>query len=156
MEYYCRCNSPIGPLWLGEKDRLLSLLVFSEEDSRLQGYVLNKTPFLEEVERELKEYFAGQRKLFQIPLATKGTDFQQKVWQELQAIPYGETRSYKDVADRIQSPKGSRAVGLANNRNPISIIIPCHRVVGQNGKLTGYAGGLDSKQYLLELEQKYA
>lgn len=156
MEYYCRCNSPIGPLCLGEKDRLLSLLVFSEEDSRLQGYVLNKTPFLEEVERELKEYFAGQRKLFQIPLATKGTDFQQKVWQELQAIPYGETRSYKDVADRIQSPKGSRAVGLANNRNPISIIIPCHRVVGQNGKLTGYAGGLDSKQYLLELEQKYA
>ncbi len=156
MKYVCQHDSPIGPLYLGEENGLLSLLVFRENDPRLQGYVSRSTPTLERVKVELEEYFAGKRHRFDVPLRVKGTDFQTRVWQELQVIPYGETRSYKDIAEKVESPKGSRAVGLANNKNPISIIIPCHRVVGQNGKLTGYAGGLDAKSYLLDLEQDHA
>ncbi|HHT68799.1 MAG TPA: methylated-DNA--[protein]-cysteine S-methyltransferase [Firmicutes bacterium] len=152
---FCQYDSPIAPLWLGEENGRLSLLVFSKDDSRLQGYVDGTTPLLEQAKKQLDEYFSGRRKQFEIPLVLHGTEFQQRVWRELQAIPYGQTHTYKEVAVRVECPKGSRAVGLANNRNPISIIIPCHRVVGQNGKLTGYAGGLDSKQHLLDLEQRY-
>ena len=105
-----------------------------------------------EVKRQLNEYFRGERKKFDLPLALCGTPFQLKVWEALQTIPYGETRSYKEIAIQVGSPKGCRAVGMANNKNPIPIIIPCHRVVGGNGKLVGYAGGLDKKEYLLEVE----
>ena len=105
-----------------------------------------------EVIRQLKEYFAGKRREFSLPLSPAGTEFQKKVWSVLQEIPYGETRTYKEIAGRCGNEKACRAVGMANHVNPIGIVIPCHRVVGSSGKMVGYAGGLDKKQYLLELE----
>jgi methylated-DNA-[protein]-cysteine S-methyltransferase len=102
--------------------------------------------------RQLNEYFAGTRREFDLPLRSQGTQFQQRVWRELAAIPYGQTWSYGDLAARIGKPSASRAVGLANGRNPISILVPCHRVIGANGSLTGYGGGLERKQWLLEHE----
>ena len=107
---------------------------------------------LKTLSSELDEYFAGTRKTFTVPVAPQGTPFRQQVWQALQTIPYGETISYKQLAEKINSPKAIRAVGGANHNNPISIIIPCHRVIGANGKLVGYGGGLDVKEFLLELE----
>ena len=104
--------------------------------------------------KQLEEYFAGKRKQFDVPLRLVGTEFQQAVWNELLAIPYGETRSYKQIAHGIGKPAACRAVGMANNKNPISIIIPCHRVIGSNGALVGYGGGLDMKRKLLALEQE--
>ena len=103
--------------------------------------------------KQLGEYFTGARKSFDLPLAPRGTDFQKAVWKALQDIPYGETRSYKQIAETIKSPKACRAVGMANNKNPIWIIIPCHRVIGADGSLTGYGGGLDMKEKLLKLEK---
>lgn len=105
--------------------------------------------------QELDEYFQGKRKTFDIPLRTHGTPFQEKVWAALRAIPYGEVRSYKEVAEAIGHPKAYRAVGMANNANPIFIIVPCHRVIGSNGSLTGYGGGLPMKKALLSLEKKH-
>lgn len=110
--------------------------------------------FVKKIKSQLDEYFAGKRTVFSIDYMLKGTDFQLKVWDALSKIPYGETRSYKEVATKVGNPKAARAIGMANNKNPISIIIPCHRVIGSNKKLTGYAGGLDMKKGLLELEQK--
>ena len=104
---------------------------------------------------ELQEYLAGKRTAFDIPLAPAGTEFQRAVWKALQNIPYGQTRSYADIAAVVGNPKATRAVGSANNRNPIAVLIPCHRVVGSNGKLTGYAGGLALKQRLLDLERAH-
>ena len=104
--------------------------------------------------KQLEEYFAGKRQVFDLPLDMQGTDFQKKVWQSLCDIPYGETRSYKQIAEQIGSPKACRAIGNANNANPISVIVPCHRVIGANGKLVGYAGGLDLKQELLNIEKQ--
>ena len=101
---------------------------------------------------QLSEYFAGKRMVFDIPLAPYGTGFQEKVWKALQKIPYGETRSYRQIAEAVNSPKACRAVGMANNKNPIWIIIPCHRVIGADGSLTGYGGGLEMKEKLLRLE----
>ncbi|NCO45642.1 MAG: methylated-DNA--[protein]-cysteine S-methyltransferase, partial [Vibrio sp.] len=103
--------------------------------------------------KQLDEYFSGKRTIFTLPLAAKGTEFQQSVWQALCKIPYGETWNYQQIAEAIGNPKAVRAVGLANGRNPISIIVPCHRVIGKSGKLTGYAGGLNRKASLLELER---
>ena len=103
--------------------------------------------------RQLEEYFTGHRTQFELPLAPKGTDFQHRCWQALQAIPYGETRSYADQALAIQKPNAVRAVGTANGANPLSIVVPCHRVIGKSGKLTGYAGGLDRKENLLKWEK---
>ncbi len=108
------------------------------------------------VEEQLAAYFAGERRTFDVPVAATGTDFQQRVWSALRDIPYGQTRSYRDIAECIGAPKAVRAVGLANGRNPISIIVPCHRVVGANGSLTGYGGGLANKQLLLDLERRVA
>lgn len=108
---------------------------------------------LKEAAAQLDAYFSGSLRHFSVPLAPKGSTFQKAVWQALLAIPYGETRSYKDIAQTVGSPKGFRAVGMANNKNPLAIFIPCHRVVGANGALTGYAGGLDMKKYLLDLEE---
>ncbi|WP_104403133.1 methylated-DNA--[protein]-cysteine S-methyltransferase [Vibrio penaeicida] len=102
--------------------------------------------------KQLTEYFEGSRKTFDVPLAAKGTDFQKQVWQTLTQIPFGETWSYQDLANTIGNPKAVRAVGLANGKNPISVIVPCHRVIGKSGKLTGYAGGLERKEALLKLE----
>lgn len=109
---------------------------------------------VEEAEGQLKEYFEGKRTAFSLPLLPEGTAFQQKVWKALETIPYGETRSYKEIAELAGCPQGFRAVGMANNRNPISIVIPCHRVIGADGGLVGYGGGLHLKKQLLDLEQR--
>lgn len=117
------------------------------------GGIDRETPLLRETARQLNEYFAGCRRVFDLPLRPTGTPFQQKVWQALQTIPYGQTRSYQEIAGQIGNFKACRAVGYANHNNPIAIIIPCHRVIGKSGRLTGYAGGLELKERLLRLEQ---
>lgn len=116
---------------------------------------LEKTPLLEEAERQLNQYFQGKRESFDLPLFYEGTQFQVSVWEALLTIPYGETRSYGEIAKQIGNPKAPRAVGLANNRNPIAIIIPCHRVIGADGSLVGFGGGLHFKRFLLDLEQRW-
>lgn len=108
----------------------------------------------EKAVKQLKEYFLGQRKKFDLPLNFKGTDFQIKVWKELEKIPYGETRTYKEIGINVGCPKGARAIGNSNNKNPFIIVIPCHRVIGSNGKLVGYAKGLEIKKYLLDFEKE--
>lgn len=143
--------SPVGPLTLTQEDQALTGLHFGEHPQ--QG-AEGPTPLLEEAARQLEEYFAGQRKEFSLPLAPKGTEFQLRVWQALLQIPYGETRSYGELAAMVGNPKACRAVGGANHRNPLSILIPCHRVVGTGGSLTGYAGGLNVKEFLLKLESE--
>ena len=143
--------SPVGPLTLTQEDQALTGLHFGEHPQ--QG-AEDPTPLLEEAARQLEEYFAGQRKVFSLPLAPKGTEFQLRVWQALLQIPYGETRSYGELAAMVGNPKACRAVGGANHRNPLSILIPCHRVVGTGGSLTGYAGGLAIKEFLLKLESE--
>ncbi|MCD8180046.1 MAG: methylated-DNA--[protein]-cysteine S-methyltransferase [Firmicutes bacterium] len=120
--------------------------------SRVDG-IEEKTPLIERAASEIDEYLKGERREFDLPLSVSGTEFQKAVWRELQKIPYGETRSYGDIAKSMGNPKARRAVGTANNRNKIMIIIPCHRVIGANGHLTGYAGGLDMKKRLLDIEK---
>jgi methylated-DNA-[protein]-cysteine S-methyltransferase len=115
-----------------------------------------ETPLLKKASIQLQEYLDGKRKTFDLPLAPQGTEFQQNVWKALQEVPYGKTYSYKDIAENIGNIKACRAVGMANNKNPILILIPCHRVIGSNGKLVGYAAGLDIKEKLLELEKQNA
>lgn len=145
----------IGRIGIEENGAAITKLYFSRENA-LQTAVLNETELLKKAGIQLQEYFAGKRRSFDLPLAPEGTPFQQKVWKALLEIPYGETRSYGDIARNIGQEKASRAVGMANNKNPIAIIIPCHRVVGSNGKLVGYAGGLDIKKQLLNLEKQSA
>lgn len=116
------------------------------------SFEMNETSLLKNAAMQLNEYLDGKRNSFDLPLNPKGTEFQKKVWAALCDIPYGETRSYKQIAEAVDNPKGCRAVGMANNKNPIMIFIPCHRVVGSDGSLTGYAGGLDMKEKLLSLE----
>ncbi|MCL2564110.1 MAG: methylated-DNA--[protein]-cysteine S-methyltransferase [Oscillospiraceae bacterium] len=140
-------NSPIGPLYIAERDGAISHLVFSPLTAEER-----ETPLLKQCAAQLDAYFAETLRDFDLPLAPAGTEFQRRVWQTLQTIPYGTTWSYKMLAEAADCPKGYRAVGLANNRNPISILIPCHRVVGASGGLTGYGGGLPNKEYLLKLE----
>lgn len=151
MRYFSRYISSIGTLYLVEEERKLIRLIFDERPVDCEE---RETDFLSNCKKELDEYFQGQRKDFDIPLKLYGTEFQKKVWCALEKIPYGETRSYKDIAIYIENPKGCRAIGLANNRNPIPIIIPCHRVIGADGKLVGYGGGIDKKIFLLELEKR--
>lgn len=146
-------DSPIGRLGLGEEDGALVRLWFGGLPA---GIECKYTPLMQRGFDELDEYFRGNRRAFTVPLAPKGTPFQQSVWQALCSIPYGETRSYGQIAAQIGNPKGSRAVGMANNKNPLAIFIPCHRVVGANGKLVGYAGGLSVKEILLHTEQPLA
>jgi methylated-DNA-[protein]-cysteine S-methyltransferase len=129
--------------------------VFFCTEKKLAGFTIAETPLIKKAAAQLTEYFEGRRKVFDLPLALRGTDFQISVWKALQSIPAGLTCSYKDVACLIGKPKAYRAVGMANNRNPIVIIIPCHRVIGEDGSLTGYGGGLPVKQYLLNLEQGF-
>ena len=117
---------------------------------------VEETELIKEAAKQLDEYFIGGRKQFSVKLSPKGTPFQQSVWNALLEIPYGETRSYKQIAEKIGNPAASRAVGMANNKNPIFIIIPCHRVIGSSGKLVGYGGGIDVKEILLNLESEQA
>lgn len=143
---------PMGPIWIAAENDAITYITF-DEDRRTEDFNKRETPLIKKTAKQLSEYFNGQRKEFDLPLAFKGTDFQNSVWQALQTIPFGETRSYKEIAIQIGNPKGARAVGMANNRNPISIVIPCHRVVGHNGNLVGYGGGLSIKEFLLDLEK---
>jgi methylated-DNA-[protein]-cysteine S-methyltransferase len=142
---------PIGTLGIaGEGDAICR--VFFGEKGALPGFDHAESPLIRKAAAQLEEYFAGKRKTFDLPLALRGTDFQVSVWKALQTIPYGETRTYGELAALIGNPRACRAVGLANNRNPIVIILPCHRVIGADGSLTGYGGGLPVKQRLLDLE----
>lgn len=142
-----------GQIFIGEKDGNITYLGFHEDDKRILNYKKMETPLIKDTKIQLTEYFEGKRKDFDLPLSLYGTDFQKSVWKALEEIPYGQTCSYKDIAIKIGKPKAARAVGMANNRNPISIIIPCHRVIGHNGSLIGYGGGLSMKKVLLNLEQ---
>lgn len=143
-------ETPLGPMRISATDRGLTEARFVE------GAGLNELPAGNSVTAaavsQLREYFAGNRRTFDLPLAAVGTAFRQQVWQALQKIPYGQTCSYRDIAQVIGNPKAVRAVGTSNGSNPIAIIVPCHRVVGADGRLTGYAGGLERKQWLLDLE----
>ncbi|MGK6354284.1 methylated-DNA--[protein]-cysteine S-methyltransferase [Sphingomonas sp. DT-207] len=148
--------SPVGALKLVASDAgLVAILWENDDPARVRLGATTEDaehPVLVRAEEQLREYFAGNRRHFDVPLDFRGTDFQKRVWARLLAIPFGETRSYGAVAAELGRPEASRAVGAANGRNPISIIAPCHRVVGSNGKLTGFAGGLEAKAYLLGLE----
>ncbi|MCI9306303.1 MAG: methylated-DNA--[protein]-cysteine S-methyltransferase [Lachnospiraceae bacterium] len=146
--------APVGELELVEDGQGICGLSFGAS-SENEDVLEEETALLSEAKRQLLEYFAGERKKFELPLSMHGTKFQMRDWEELLAIPYGETRSYGEIARAIGCPKGCRAVGMANRNNPIAIIVPCHRVIGSNGSLTGYAGknkALDIKEYLLKLE----
>lgn len=150
-------NSILGPICLEENGTALCGVHFCPDgvpDLEPLPRKVVETPLLQEAEEQLNEYFAGVRREFDLPLAPQGTPFQQAVWATLQKIPYGEVRTYGQLAAALGKPKASRAVGGACHCNPIAILIPCHRVVGANGSLTGYAGGLDVKEYLLELEKQ--
>jgi methylated-DNA-[protein]-cysteine S-methyltransferase len=155
---YKYVDSPLGKLKVILNDeRLAAILWETERPDRVrlgEMVEVESTPMLEEVERQLQEYFAGRRSHFDVPLDFKGTDFQKKVWHALLTIPYGETRSYLQIAVQVGNPKAVRAVGAANGKNPISIVAPCHRVIGSGGQLTGFAGGLQAKNYLLALETR--
>lgn len=153
MEAVWYVDSPIGPLGLIERDGKLTELFFGSAPR--PEAELRETELLRRAEAQLFEYFAGERKAFDLPLDPRGTPFQRRVWAALLTIPYGETRSYGEIAALAGSPKGFRAVGMANHQNPISIFIPCHRVIGKNGSLTGYGGGLERKKLLLELERAH-
>ena len=150
-------NSMLGAIRLEEENEALCALSFCPDGVPELEPLPRKvceTPFLQEVEEQLNEYFAGARREFDLPLAPKGTPFQQAVWAELLKIPYGEVRTYGQLAAALGKPNASRAVGGACHCNPIAIVIPCHRVVGANGSLTGYAYGVEMKKYLLELENQ--
>jgi methylated-DNA-[protein]-cysteine S-methyltransferase len=147
-------QTDIGRIGITENGTAITNLYFQEEDIP-DDVIIYETELLKEAAKQLRSYLSGKRKNFSLPLAPSGTEFMLCVWQALQKIPYGETRSYKDIAKSINKPNASRAVGLANSKNPISIFIPCHRVIGTDGKLNGYLGGLQIKKYLLELERKH-
>jgi methylated-DNA-[protein]-cysteine S-methyltransferase len=151
-------KSPVGKLKLvASDDGLVAVLWQNDRPNRVYLDEMaedERHPILVKAERQLGEYFAGKRKEFTIALDMRGTPFQKNVWEALLAIPFGETRSYGQLARQLGNPQAMRAVGAANGRNPISIIVPCHRVIGSTGKLTGFAGGLDTKANLLNLEQK--
>jgi methylated-DNA-[protein]-cysteine S-methyltransferase len=157
MSYsYKLTKSPVGVLKLVASDRGLAAILWENDDPRrvrLSPLKENNAhPILLETERQLKDYFAGKLQTFSVKLDFTGTEFQKKVWGALLTIPFGETRSYAQIARKIGQPKAVRAVGAANGKNPLSIIAPCHRVIGSDGKLTGFAGGLDVKASLLKLE----
>lgn len=146
---------PVCKIGICEEDDFITRVFFSEKQS-VHGFENAETELLERAALQLTEYFSGNRGDFVLPLKPHGTAFQQTVWNALRQIPFGETRSYEEIAVSVGNPKACRAVGMANNRNPIAIIVPCHRVIGKNGGLTGYAGGLPVKEYLLEIEKKSA
>jgi methylated-DNA-[protein]-cysteine S-methyltransferase len=152
--YYCYFDTPIGELLLAGEDDALAMIGFPKGSMRRDpepDWIYNEKP-LANARQQLEEYFAGSRKDFDLPLRLDGTEFQVKVLKALQKIPYGETVSYGEIAKRIGKPKAMRAVGAANGRNPIPIVVPCHRVIGSGGDLTGFGGGLDTKEALLRLE----
>ena len=142
---------PAAAIGIAEEDGKISGVFFGKKSPA--GFDKKETPLIEKAAGQLAEYFEGRRQKFDLPLLLRGTEFQRSAWEALQTIPFGETRSYGNIAALIGRPKAVRAVGMANNRNPIVIIVPCHRVIGQDGSLTGYGGGLALKQFLLDMEQ---
>lgn len=152
----CIHDSPVGPLTLHSDGAALTGVEFDNPKHPLAPSPPGEDDVLAEARRQLDAYFAGRLRAFSLPTRAKGTAFQQRVWAELAKIPFGVTRSYGALAAAIGNPNASRAVGLANGRNPISIVVPCHRVIGANGALTGFGGGVDRKHFLLELEQRQA
>ena len=149
MHCIYKYNSIIGDIFISADENFLLSVKFVNHN-----FIENKeNKIIRQTKKQLDEYFRGKRKKFELPLNPKGTEFQKKVWLQLMNIPYGKTSTYKDIATLIGNTNASRAVGNANNKNPIAIIIPCHRVIGSNNKLTGYAGGLDKKEKLLNLEK---
>jgi methylated-DNA-[protein]-cysteine S-methyltransferase len=144
-------ETQVGKISVTEEDGAVTGLFFGVKEKPLNSE-LKETALLKAVKLQLDEYFNKKRQVFNLPLKLEGTVFQKRVWQELLKIPYGETRSYGEIARALNIPKGARAVGLANNKNPVSIIVPCHRVIGSDGKLVGYGGGLPVKEALLRLE----
>ncbi|MBA2699824.1 MAG: methylated-DNA--[protein]-cysteine S-methyltransferase [Nocardioidaceae bacterium] len=150
-------KSPAGTMRLESNGQALTHAEFVAEDVLPEGLEGDPDPVLVEARDQLEAYFAGELHVFGLPLSAKGTDFQARVWAELVKIPFGETTSYGAIAARLGKPPGaSRAVGLANGANPIAVVVPCHRVIGSNGKLVGYSGGLDRKRYLLGFESSKA
>ena len=155
--YYCYLDTPIGELLLAGEDGALSMIGFPKGSMRREpepDWIFNEKP-LADARAQLGEYFAGDRKEFDLPLKLNGTEFQVSVLEALLNIPYGQTTSYGEIAKRIGRPKAVRAVGAANGRNPIPIVVPCHRVIGVTGDLTGFSGGLDTKEALLRLEAEH-
>lgn len=152
MIYQKIIKTPIGDICiLEENNKIIGLTL----DNEKYCYTEKNTEILNETEKQLNEYFWGKRKKFNVPINPKGTEFQKQVWNELLKIPYGQTVTYKRIDQKIEKPNAARAVGMANHNNPIAIIVPCHRVVGSNSKLVGYAFGLERKQFLLDLENKF-
>ncbi|MDN7135857.1 methylated-DNA--[protein]-cysteine S-methyltransferase [Pseudidiomarina sp. 1ASP75-5] len=146
--YQASIDTELGPVAIYSDGETLQQVSFIEKPVSEPSWC----PVLRETARQLEDYFAGRLRVFDLPLKPRGTSFQQSVWEKLQHIPYGKLASYGDIAMAINNPKGVRAVGLANSKNPIGIVVPCHRVIGANGTLTGYAGGLDKKAWLLRHE----
>ena len=151
MNYRCEIKTDLGTMTLIETENKISHISFSAMEKFLE-IPIKKTMLLEKAEQQILEYFEGKRQNFSLPIAPEGTAFQKKVWKVLQNIPYGQTRSYGEIAKEIGQCHAARAVGNANHNNPIAIVIPCHRVIGANGNLTGYYSGIDKKEFLLKLE----
>ena len=149
MIYQYSYETKLGSVTIVEEDGALLAIT----THRTYEGIKQETPLINEAYRQLSEYLLGERKCFDLPLNPQETVFQQQVWKALCDIPYGETRSYKQIAEAIGNPKAVRAVGMANNRNPLLIVVPCHRVIGANGKLVGYAAGIEKKEFLLKLEK---
>lgn len=148
-------QTSIGKIGIAEQDGNIAQLYFATDMIPHNAEII-ETTLISEAFSQLNAYLTGELKQFSLPLAPQGTDFMQTVWRALCAVPYGKTASYKEIAQAIGNPKAVRAVGLANNKNPLPIFIPCHRIIGSNGKLVGYAGGLQIKQQLLDLEKQHA
>ncbi len=159
IKIYCKkISSPVGQIYISADNRYLLAIDFAEHrkstDDPDSAIAFGSNPIIQRTEEQLREYFALKRTAFDLPFTFSGTEFQRKTWQSLLSIPYGETRSYSQQARAIGHPKAVRAVGRTNGLNPIAIVVPCHRVIGKSGKLTGYAGGLETKEFLLNLERK--
>ncbi len=155
--YQAVAESPIGNILICGTEKYITNIQFVGENTSERvtwSHPLTNWYLGKQAQKQLEEYFSGKRAVFDLVLQPQGTEFQRAVWKALQEIPFGETRSYGDIAKAIGKPKAARAIGQANNRNPIAVVIPCHRVIGSNHKLTGYAGGLWRKEFLLELEKK--
>lgn len=150
MIRYCWYDTPIGRLAVAEENGWLVSVSFKLPEAGRE----EETPLTAEAGSQLHEYFQGKRQTFSLPLLFRGTSFQRKVWDALLTVPYGETRTYRQIAEAVGNAKAVRAVGMANHRNPFMIIVPCHRVIGSGGSLVGYASGLDNKRFLLELEKR--
>lgn len=153
--YFKNYETKLGKIQIiQEGEYIVGVYFLSNNTNKEKGKKEKETDLIKETYQQILEYLEGNRKEFTIPILLKGTTFRKKVWEALQTIPYGETRTYGEIAKQIGKEKASRAVGMANHDNPISILVPCHRVIGKNGKLVGYAGGLDNKAFLLQLEKE--